>query len=141
MSFHMDHREFYEAFSDGEVDRLWDAYEYAVKGGESRPKIYASQEKLREPLARYAHEAWSGWMQYMFGKCDANGESHNGYYLMLRMPRALYNRWQRQMETAYADLPESEKESDREQADKILETIRLEENAEIVKTFEKLNDR
>ena len=143
MSYHMDHEEFYEAFSDGEVDRLWDAYQYAVKGGESQPRIYASQEKLREPLAKYAHEAWSGWVQYMFSKFEPpvpTTYSGRGRWVHLRLPTALYERWRRQMNTPYADLPESEKAPGRQEADNILETIRLQENAEIAKTFEKLTE-
>lgn len=76
-----------------------------------------------EELAAYAHEAWSGWMKYMFGKCKPDTPtttSGNGYWLHLRMPKALYERWTRQMGTDYEALPESEKDSDRDEAEKIL---------------------
>lgn len=72
----------------------------------------------REALAAYAHEAWSGWMQYMFSK----GTIHDDF--TWTMPVSLLGRWQRQMRTAYADLPESEKESDRTEADKMLQIFR-----------------
>lgn len=39
------------------------------------------------------------------------------------MPAEKVERWQRQMNTPYAQLPENEKEGDREQADKILKVI------------------
>lgn len=67
----------------------------------------------RERLAAYAHDAWAGWMRYMFSKCvDHDGESV--------IPQWAVERWTRQMMTAYQDLPEGEKESDRAEADKIL---------------------
>lgn len=75
-------------------------------------------EQAREALAEYAHEAWVGWMRYMFSKC----------YTMpliaiegcLVIPRESLERWARQMNTPYAELPENEKQSDRAEADKIL---------------------
>lgn len=78
----------------------------------------------REALAEYAHEAWSGWMKYMFRKggfatFDVNGESQTVYV----MPAWAVERWKRQSETPYADLPETEKESDREEADRMLAII------------------
>lgn len=76
----------------------------------------------RERLAAYAHEAWSGWMKWMFehGGVVTSHISGKSYWVML--PEK-YDRWQRQMNTPYADLPESEKESDRAEADKMLAII------------------
>lgn len=74
---------------------------------------------LREALAAYAHEAWSGWMKYLFSKCtfgSVMGDAH--------IPSWLVDRWQRQLQTPYVDLPEEEKESDRAEADKMLEVCR-----------------
>lgn len=74
---------------------------------------------LRERLAEYAHEAWSNWMGYLFIKC---------YAIPLQDGWTIFDkdiqRWKRQMETKYQDLPEEEKSSDRDQADKILEILR-----------------
>ena len=72
-------------------------------------------EKAIEALAAYAHEAWSGWMRYMFSKGML--WNLNGQFLL---PAAETARWQRQMNTQYADLPESEKASDRDEAKKML---------------------
>ena len=69
---------------------------------------------LREKLAAYAHEAWSGWMKYMLSKST---RQVGGTWLIFP---DFTQRWERQMRTPYAYLPEGEKESDREQADKIL---------------------
>jgi hypothetical protein len=72
----------------------------------------------REALAAYAHEAWSGWMRYLFSKCTRYNyyDDHSGAII----PGWAVERWQRQMDTPYADLPEEEKVSDRAEADKML---------------------
>lgn len=75
-------------------------------------------EELREKLAEYAHEAWSGWMKYMFDKTLPE-KLYNGEVI----PRDLVKRWQRQMNTPYAELSEEEKESDRLKADRMLEIV------------------
>lgn len=79
----------------------------------------------REQLAAYAHEAWSGWMRYMFqqggGEMIYHVEGEELFCWM--MSPTSFQRWQRQMKTPYADLPESEKESDRSEADRILAII------------------
>jgi hypothetical protein len=71
-------------------------------------------DKQREQLAEYAHEAWSGWMEYMFGKSIRLPDGG----VLIPAPSA--ERWTRQMKTPYAALPESEKESDRAEADRML---------------------
>lgn len=79
-------------------------------------------EKAIEALAAYAHEVWSGWMRYMFGKgtVEAIVTPEGKEALLWTMPEASFERWQRQMNTSYADLPESEKASDRDEAKKML---------------------
>lgn len=71
------------------------------------------EEALIEALAALAHQQWSGWMEYLFSK--GCGMPDGGFCL----PSAVVRRWQRQMVTAYSDLPEEEKESDRQEARKI----------------------
>ena len=68
--------------------------------------------ELREALADYAHQAWSGWMRYLFEKSHWN---HDGTVII---PYSLAVRWRRQAHTDYAELPKSEKESDRKEADR-----------------------
>ena len=81
-----------------------------------------TREELREALAAYAHESWSGWMEYLFTKCRTSLHSFltgpRSETTIIHQDQVL--RWKRQMQTPYADLSEKEKESDREQADKIL---------------------
>ncbi len=73
--------------------------------------------ETREKLADYAHAAWAGWMQYLFS------HSTHAYGGTVIIPAASANRWKRQMNTVYQELPESEKESDRKEADKILAIV------------------
>ena len=80
-----------------------------------------AEDKLREALAAYAHEAWSGWMKYMSSKVKEHGQYRGqGREMSGWLPVELRDRWARQMSTPYDELPESEKESDRAEADKII---------------------
>lgn len=72
---------------------------------------------VREALASYSHDAWAGWMKYFFSQCK---EGENGEVIV---PAEKVKRWKRQMETSYSKLPEKERPSDREQADKILAIV------------------
>ena len=82
-----------------------------------------ARELWRERLAAYAHEAWAGWMKHLCNRAGGNDDlRYSGRILLTSMDDA--QRWARQMETPYADLPEAEKASDRAQADKILAILR-----------------
>jgi len=72
---------------------------------------------LIEPLAEYAHEAWSGWMKYLFGKSLTMMGGG------VCIPVDLVSRWTRQMSTPYDDLSEEEKDSDRKEARRILAIV------------------
>ena len=76
---------------------------------------------LRERLAALQHEIWAHWMRYMFaqGTCrdvELDGRVQRAWI----MPEQARVRWERQMYTPYDALPEAERESDRDQADKVL---------------------
>jgi hypothetical protein len=69
--------------------------------------------ELLEVLADIEHERWSGWMTYQdekLGRTHASGETYT-------------ERWYRQSTTSYAELTNSEKESDRIEARKGLVAI------------------
>jgi hypothetical protein len=85
-----------------------------------------SSEQLREALAEYAHDAWAGWMKYLFskGRFDTVELEPGLAEQIWVMPSWAITRWARQMETPYADLPESEKESDRQEADRMLALVK-----------------
>lgn len=72
---------------------------------------------MKEELAKYAHDAWSGWMEYLFSKAEVNADG------TWTMPKEFVDRWYRQINTDYKDLPENEKRSDREEADKIISIV------------------
>jgi hypothetical protein len=72
---------------------------------------------LREILAELAHKQWSGWMTHMFKKGVFNDDG------TWTMPAWAVARWRRQEETEYKDLTEDEKDSDRKEADRVLEII------------------
>ena len=70
--------------------------------------------KLTQNLAAYAHEAWSGWMKYMFSKSEINDDG------TITIPADLVERWARQMGTPYKDLPAEEQLSDVDEAHKMI---------------------
>lgn len=72
---------------------------------------------LRHELANYAHEAWRGWMRYLF---ELSKDSPNGEVVI---PAPLVQRWTRQINTAYDHLPEAKRDSDLREADKMLEIM------------------
>lgn len=75
---------------------------------------------LRERIAEVQHGIWSHWMKYLFNQCtDVDTEDDR----VVAIPPDLEKRWRRQMWTNYRDLPEHERESDRHQADKVLEVL------------------
>lgn len=81
---------------------------------------------LRESLAKYAHQAWAGWMEYLFAKSIYHEgcikcNSDKGEYII---PRWAVERWKRQMNTPYEELSEEEKQSDREEADRMIEIMK-----------------
>ena len=71
-------------------------------------------EEYRERIAAVQHEIWSHWMRYLFSVCPPDSFG-NGI-----IPAEKAQRWQRQMNTDYANLTDKERESDRDQADKVL---------------------
>lgn len=75
-------------------------------------------DELREQLADVQHAIWSHWMRYQFSVCQSNGDGS------ITIPADLVERWSRQMATNYTDLTNKERESDREQADKVLAVLR-----------------
>jgi hypothetical protein len=73
--------------------------------------------ELREQLAEYAHNAWAGWMTYLFSKNIVNPDG------TFTIPAEYVERWYRQMQTAYQELPENEKQSDLKEANEIITIV------------------
>ena len=74
---------------------------------------------LRETLADESHEIWAHWMRYMFTKIYY---SQGGDWVV---PDADIKKWTKQAHTPYSKLSESEKDSDRDQADKLIKRAGL----------------
>ena len=72
------------------------------------------EKQIIEILAEYAHNAWSGWMKYLFNLSKHNLDES------VTIPKELVDRWKRQLSTSYEELPEHEKESDQVEAKKII---------------------
>jgi hypothetical protein len=74
-------------------------------------------EDLLEKLAAFEHERWCHWQRYLHNKCARQSDGS------LVIPADLAARWEKQIQTRYDDLSESEKESDREQVRRYLPLI------------------
>jgi len=72
---------------------------------------------LVEQLAAIEHERWSHWQRYVHSKCVRQPDG------ALLLPAGLVARWEKQIDTKYAELDEQERESDREQVRKYLPLI------------------
>lgn len=70
--------------------------------------------EIREKLASVQHEIWAHWMEYFHSRMTWDEDV--GYIVS---PVDVI-RWKRQRNTPYEQLAEHEKESDRNQADKVL---------------------
>lgn len=79
---------------------------------------------MREQLAEYAHDAWSGWMKYQFSKgYFRNIELEGTVQQVWIMPGWARQRWERQMNTPFSALSDAEKKSDYDEADRILKIL------------------
>ena len=72
---------------------------------------------MRDIIAELCHKQWSEWMKYVFGCCPYREDG------TVAIPKWAVDRWKRQMETNYEDLPLEEKESDRKEADKFIKVF------------------
>lgn len=72
----------------------------------------------REKLASLSHDQWSGWMRWLFDKSIRNPDGS------WTIPPSWSARWWNQMHTPYDSLSEEEKESDRKEADRVLECLK-----------------
>ena len=73
---------------------------------------------MKEKLADLCHSQWSGWMGYLFSKCDSTMPDGS-----LIIPAKYVERLKRQMETPYSELSDSEQILDRVEAGKFLAII------------------
>jgi hypothetical protein len=74
-----------------------------------------------EALASAHHESWAGWTRYMLDRIESD-MSPTEAAVLRSLP--CVKRWMRQMDTAYEDLPEEEKKSDRTEVAKHLPDYR-----------------
>ncbi len=87
-------------------------------------------EFVVEELSDLMHQIWTGWMEYLFTKCETvtvvqhHGMDRSQEVVLCSLPSDSELHWRRQMMTRYADLSDKEKGSDREQALKVLHLLR-----------------
>lgn len=72
---------------------------------------------VREALSDYAHVAWSDCLQYLLDQ----GIGHSDGTVTILAPSVEW--WKRQIATSYRELSESEQDSDRKEADRMLAIV------------------
>lgn len=87
----------------------------------NRPTVESIDVKgiaeLREQFAALCHEQWSDWMRWLFKASVLMGDG------TVEIPRPLVERWLRQVDTDYANLPDDEQVSDRNEADRFIRIL------------------
>lgn len=84
----------------------------------NKDKIVQILDSMVEQLAAIEHERWSHWQRYMHSKAQRKADGS------LLISPELVKRWERQMNTEYAQLSEEEKKSDIDQVAKYLPIIK-----------------
>ncbi len=74
-------------------------------------------EDIKQNLAYIEHERWSKWMKYLFTKGIFNTDGS------FTINADFVERWKRQSETPYNELPYNERESDIMEVNKTLRYI------------------
>ncbi len=75
-------------------------------------------QNMVEQLAAIEHERWSHWQRFVHSKGQRLPDG------ALVIPAELVARWERQMAASFAELPEAERQSDREQVQRYLPLIK-----------------
>lgn len=70
--------------------------------------VFGPGGELFEQLADIEHQRWAAWQKHVHVQCAAGDEP--GTYII---PAHLFQRWERQIATPYAQLSEAEKSADR----------------------------
>lgn len=105
------------------METLTEAHQAGID--EAVEKMEKEIDGKLETWASLEHSRWLKWQAYLHSKLyeiDDNRVSANNHLKIL--PTELWQRWERQIMTAYSDLSEAEKESDREQVRPYIEDLK-----------------
>lgn len=91
-------------------------------------------KQIIEIMADVEHSHWASWQKYVFSICknlfyatspiSPYGQSQKASTGEKVIPLEFVKRWQRQIETSYDKLSEQEKDSDRQEAEKIIKALK-----------------
>ena len=83
----------------------------------TKESLRSALRELTERLAAIEHERWAHWQRYMHGKGVRQADGS------MLIAADLVARWEKQMMTAYGELDDGQKESDRDQVKRYLPLI------------------
>lgn len=92
-----------------------------IKKQDHSPEKGGWEERFIEEGAAFEHERWGKWQAYLHSKCI---EHENGKGEWVCFPSELFKRWERQIQTEYSKLSESERDSDRREVESYLPLVR-----------------
>ena len=72
-----------------------------------------SEEQIQESFAAFFHQQWADWMTYLFSETILEDD-------LYAINENQVEKWTRQMNTPYSELPENEKDIGREQVEKFM---------------------
>lgn len=79
---------------------------------------FLEDDATLEAIAEVEHGRWAHWQRYLHQQCTRLEDGS------LVIPAALVERWERLVDTDYADLTKDERASDREQAGAYVSVLR-----------------
>lgn len=80
-------------------------------------RLLISSKSIKEKLSACEHDSWSRWMKHLFSVSSKHPDGS------VTISSDLVSRWERQLNTPYEQLSESEKESDRKEVDMFLNVL------------------
>lgn len=101
------------------TEEQYESFKELLCKAPEQPPAGKFTKEMREQIAELCHEQWSGWIRYMFGKCNATTLLGK-----LIIPEWGVRKWNQQSCTPYNKLTPKEQDSDRTEADKFISLTR-----------------
>lgn len=99
----------------------------------TNPTDIPGSEDIKEQLADIEHQRWADWQKWMHSLTKDLPLGARGVFRVI--PQVYFDRWERQINTSYADLTAAEKAADMEQVNRywpLIETLLINQRNKIL---------